>query len=165
MLQALYARAWYNERCTEAYSFGRSSITMKDSFTISFTLPAGPDRIYDAWLSSEGHRAFTHSEAHVQPEAGGEFYAWDGYISGKTIEMEPYHRILQQWRTTEFPPGSPDSILEILLEGVTEGTRVTLNHSNLPKGTTEEYIQDWKEFYETPMREYFSKLDHQPPSR
>jgi len=138
---------------------------MKDSFSISFTLPAGPDRIYDAWLSSEEHRAFTHSEAHIQPEAGGEFSAWDGYISGITIEMEPYHRILQHWRTTEFPPGSPDSILEILLEGVPEGTRVTLNHSNLPKGTIEEYKQGWKDCYETPMREYFSKLDHQPPSR
>lgn len=136
---------------------------MKDSFTISFTLPAGPDRIYDAWLSSEGHRAFTHSEAHVQPEAGGEFYAWDGYISGKTIEMEPYHRILQQWRTTEFPPGSPDSILEILLEGVTEGTRVTLNHSNLPEALPRNTYKIGKNFTKHPCVSISQSLTISPP--
>jgi activator of HSP90 ATPase len=129
---------------------------MKNSFTISAILHADAERIYKAWLSSEEHAAFTGSSAHVTPEVNGKFTAWDGYISGKTIAMEPFHRIVQTWRTTEFPADAPDSHLEILIEKVKEGTRITLIHSEIPAGQADEYKRGWKDFYFKPMHTYFS---------
>jgi len=128
-----------------------------ESFTVSTTLPASPEAIYNAWLSSEGHTAMTGSPAEVNAEIGGTFKAWDGYIWGKTLEMNPPNRIVQAWRTGEFPEDSPDSRVEIRLEGSSDGVKITLSHSNIPEGQADNYKQGWEDFYFTPMRKYFSK--------
>jgi uncharacterized protein YndB with AHSA1/START domain len=81
--------------------------------------------------------------------------AWDGYISGVILELEPYERIVQTWRTTEFPEGSEDSHLEVLLVSVEGGTRITLLHSDIPDGQAEMYDEGWEDYYFKPMRAYF----------
>jgi activator of HSP90 ATPase len=128
-----------------------------ESFKLSSTLPATPKEIYDAWLSSEGHSQMTGSPAEVKAKDGGAFKAWDGYIWGKTLEMEPPQRIIQAWRTSEFPEDSPDSRVEIQLEETANGTRITLTHLNIPEGQGNGYKGGWEEFYFTPMHAYFSK--------
>ena len=131
---------------------------MLETIQLSATLPASPEQIYRDWLSSTGHTAFTDSPAEVDPAVGGRFTAWDGYIAGTNIELEPYRRILQAWRTSEFPTGSPDSQLEVLLEAVEGGTRLTINHSHIPEGQGAMYAQGWQDFYFTPMRAYYLSL-------
>ena len=128
-----------------------------DSFTVSTVLLATPEQIFEAWLSSEGHSQMTGSQAEVEGGSGGAFKAWDGYIWGKTLEVEPKRRILQTWRTSEFPEDSPDSRVEILLEEVADGTKITLNHTEIPDGQGDGYKQGWEDFYFTPMRAYFSR--------
>ena len=130
---------------------------MESKFTVSDVIPATPEQIYQAWLSSKGHSAMTGSPAEVEARVKGKFTAWDGYIFGETLELKPNQRILQAWRTTEFPEGSPDSRVEILLEAVKGGTKITINHSNIPKGQAEDYKQGWQDFYFKPMKEYFLK--------
>jgi activator of HSP90 ATPase len=128
-----------------------------ESFTLTTTLPASPKEIYNAWLSSEGHSQMTGSQAEVQGSSGGTSTAWDGYIWGKTLELEANHRIVQAWRTSEFPEGSSDSRVEILLEEDPNGTKITLTHTDIPEGQGDGYKQGWEDFYFTPMRVYFSK--------
>jgi activator of HSP90 ATPase len=130
---------------------------MESKFTVSEVIPATPEQIYQAWLSTKGHSAMTGNPAEVEARVKGKFTAWDGYIFGETLELKPNQRILQAWRTTEFPEGSPDSRVEILLEAVKGGTKITINHSNIPKGQAEDYKQGWQDFYFKPMKEYFSK--------
>jgi activator of HSP90 ATPase len=130
---------------------------MMESFTISTTFSVAPEEIYVAWLSSEGHSAMTGSRAEVEEGTGGAFKAWDGYIWGMTLELEAPRRIVQAWRTSEFPEDSPDSRVEILLEKVPGGTKITLVHTDIPDGQGDGYKQGWEDFYFTPMREYFSK--------
>ncbi len=129
---------------------------MAESFEVSATLPAPPRRVYEAWLSSDEHTAFTGGEAEVDPRVGGKFTAWDGYIEGVTVELEPHRRIVQTWRTSDFPDGSADSTLEVLLEETEDGTRLTLVHANLPDGQGDDYRQGWVDSYFDPMLEYFS---------
>lgn len=131
---------------------------MLETIQLSAILPASPEQIYRDWLSSTGHTAFTGSPAEVDPAVGGRFTAWDGYIAGTNIELEPYRRILQAWRTSEFPTGSPDSRLEVLLEAVEGGTRLTINHSHIPEGQGAMYAQGWQDFYFSPMRAYYLSL-------
>jgi len=128
---------------------------MQNGFTISEVIPAKPAEIYGAWLSSEGHSAITGSPAKVDGSVRGEFSAWDGYIFGKTLELTPNQRIVQTWRTTEFPDEAPDSHLEVLLEEVAEGTKITLTHSDMPEDQVDSYRQGWEDFYFKPMKEYF----------
>jgi activator of HSP90 ATPase len=130
---------------------------MKNGFTLSEILPAKASQIYKAWLSSEGHTTMTGSPATVDGTVGGAFSAWDGYIFGSTLDLTPNQRIVQAWRTSEFPDEAPDSHVEILLEEVQGGTKVTLNHSDMPADQVDSYRQGWEDFYFKPMREYFSK--------
>jgi activator of HSP90 ATPase len=130
---------------------------MTESFEISAVFPdVSAEQIYRSWLDSEAHSAFTGSLAQIDGRIGGMFAAWDGYISGQTLEMEPYRRIMQSWRTTEFPEDSPDSHLEIIIVEADGGTKITLHHTEIPDGQGEEYRMGWEEYYFEPMRRFFS---------
>ena len=128
---------------------------MLEKIELSTIFPAGPERIYRAWLDSAEHTAFTGGAAIIEPQVGGAFSAWDGYIQGATLVLEPNRRIVQTWRTTDFPEGSADSRLEVLLEEVQVGTKLTLIHSEIPDCQGEDYRQGWVENYFNPMEEYF----------
>jgi activator of HSP90 ATPase len=128
-----------------------------ESLKVSAVIPARPEAIFEAWLSSKGHAAMTGSPAKATAKAGGSFTAWDGYISGKNLELSSPGRILQSWRSTEFPPDASDSHLEVLLEEAKGGTKVTLVHTEIPQGQKENYRQGWIDYYFTPMKEYFSR--------
>jgi activator of HSP90 ATPase len=126
-------------------------------FEVSDTVPGTPDAVYEAWMSSEGHTAMTGAEAHVDPKVGGAFDAWDGYITGHTLALEPGRRIVQSWRTSEFTDEHDDSQIEVLLEPVEEGTRVTIRHTNVPDGQLGYEQGGWQDSYFDPMHEYFSR--------
>jgi len=131
---------------------------MKREFTVSTKLAATPEKVFRAWLSSEGHADMTGSPATVEPRVGGKFTAWDGYITGRTVELKPYNLIVQAWRTSEFADSDPDSRLELVLKPIPGGTQLTLFHSALPDGQAESYESGWEESYFAPMREYFGSL-------
>jgi activator of HSP90 ATPase len=128
---------------------------MEDGFELSETLPTQAAEVYATWLSSHGHTAMTGSPARVDGKVGGKFSAWDGYITGSTLELTPEQRIVQAWRTTEFPDDAPDSHLEILLQEKDGVTTVVIIHNHLPHDQVESYRQGWQEFYFKPMKEYF----------
>lgn len=130
---------------------------MKNEFTVSETLNTNAETIYTAWLSTQGHTLMTGSPAKVDGRVKGEFTAWDGYIWGTFLELEANKRILQAWRTSEFPNDAEDSRVEVLLEERDGKTKVTLVHSNIPEGQADSYKQGWEDFYFKPMREYFEE--------
>ncbi len=107
-----------------------------DSIRVAAVLPASPARIYEAWLDAALHGAMTEGDATAEPGVGGRFTAHSGYISGKNIALEEAARIVQSWRTSEFPADAGDSQLEILLEEAGDGTRVTIVHTEIPPFTT-----------------------------
>jgi uncharacterized protein YndB with AHSA1/START domain len=127
---------------------------MSETIEVSRVIPARPERVFNAWLNGDEHSAMTGGEVATVSEDGS-YTAYDGYISGKTIESVPHSRIVQSWRSTEFPDDAPDSRLEVLLEKDGDGTKVTLKHSELPEGQGESYRQAWAENYLDPMTSYF----------
>jgi uncharacterized protein YndB with AHSA1/START domain len=128
---------------------------MKMNFEVSDVIPANPALVYSAWLNSEEHALMTGAFASVSAIVGEPFEAWDGYIQGKNLELDPPKRILQSWRTSEFAEDEEDSRLEILFEPEGTGTRVTIHHSNLPSPGMQ-YKQGWIDSYFEPMKIYFS---------
>lgn len=132
---------------------------MSKSLELSVFIPAIPKKIYEAWLSAKKHTAMTGAGAEIDPKVGGMFTAWDGYIEGKNIELVPNKKIVQAWRTSEFPARSKDSQVEIFFEKEKTGTRVTLIHTNIPKGQEEGYRVGWEDYYFKPMKKYFAKKE------
>lgn len=132
---------------------------MSFEFSVSDTIPATPQQIYDAWLSSDGHAGMTGTkEASATATVGTKFTVWDGYITGRNLELEPDKRIMQSWRTTKFTEQDPDSKIEVTLANVRGGTRVTIKHTDVPDGHTSYRDGGWQRSYFEPMKVYFSKL-------
>jgi activator of HSP90 ATPase len=129
---------------------------MTVEFEVQAHLPALPETIYTAWLDSVTHSLMTGGEAIISPEVMAEFSAWDGYITGKNLELEPGKRIVQAWRTVEFSESDPDSRLEILLATEDNGTKITLIHTNLPEDGMQ-FKQGWIDNYFDPMKTYFDE--------
>lgn len=124
-------------------------------FTLKTTINASAKEIYEAWLSSEGHTNMTGGEASISDKIGAEFTAWDGYIEGINLELKPYKRILQSWRTSQFEEQEEDSQIEILLKEVDGQTELTLIHTKVPE-SGEHYKKGWDNHYFQPMKAYFS---------
>jgi activator of HSP90 ATPase len=126
-------------------------------FVVSCELPVEPTLVYRAWLSSEEHSAMTGAAADVDPVVGGAFTAWDGYITGRTLELEPDRHIAQSWRTTEFTSEQADSRIDVRLDATAAGTLVTLAHSGVPADQLGYEQGGWEDSYFEPMRAYFAR--------
>ena len=129
---------------------------MTYEFTVADVIPATPRAIYEAWLDSAGHTAMTGGEATASAETGAAFTAWDGYIWGVNLALDPFTRIVQSWRTTNFSESDPDSQIEVLLQPAAEGTRVELRHTNVPEDYRGYEDGGWQTNYFEPMKEYFA---------
>lgn len=132
---------------------------MLEKIELTTTIPATPDQVYQAWLDGKLHAAFTGSPATGEAKINTGFTAWDGYIRGENLELIPNRCIVQSWRTTEFPPQSIDSRLEIDLEAITAGTKITITHSDIPEGQSQDYYQGWIDYYFDPLRAFFSSRE------
>jgi uncharacterized protein YndB with AHSA1/START domain len=131
---------------------------MPDSFQIEMLVAAEPQRVFSAWMDSREHATFTGGgEALVEPWNGGRFIAWDGYIHGILLGVEPGVRIVQTWRTSEFPKEARDSRVTVEFEGVRGGTKVRIRHSDLPPSQVKKYQKGWVEHYLKPLAKYFAK--------
>ena len=135
---------------------------MTYDFKLSCTLPASPEAVYDAWLDSACHGAMTGAPARIGRRVGEAYSAWDGYITGKTLELVPGRRIVQSWRTSEFGDADPDSTVVVDLEPTRTGTRLTLSHSGVPDGQTDYENGGWRDFYFSPMKAYFARENLKP---
>ena len=130
------------------------------SLTFEFVLPAPPLQVYKAWLNSKEHSALSGSKAVIRARVGAKYTAWDNYISGKNLELQPGRKIVQSWRTTEFPDDSPDSRIEIRLSPHAKGTRFVFKHTKIPAGQAGQYKIGWRDYYWKPMQKYFASKDH-----
>jgi uncharacterized protein YndB with AHSA1/START domain len=126
-----------------------------EAVLVSEIIPATRERIFAAWMDSDQHSAFTGDRAEIDPTVGGLHSSFDGYASGTTMSLEPFRRIVQTWRSTDFPQASADSLLEITLEETVGGTLLTLLHSEIPTGQSDRCREGWLRLYLEPLKRYF----------
>jgi activator of HSP90 ATPase len=124
---------------------------------------ATPQEIYDALLDPKKHADFTGSPATTSAKKGAKFTAWGGYIIGKNLELVKGKRIVQEWKTTEWPDGYPVSRLELTLTTRNGGTELEMLHLKVPAEQLADYSSGWKTSYWDPLKEYLAKAG--PPKR
>jgi uncharacterized protein YndB with AHSA1/START domain len=127
-----------------------------ETVLVSEFIPATRERLYTAWLDSGEHSAFTADVAAIEPYVGGSHSAFSGYATGEVLELEPNRRIVQSWRSTDFPEEADDSRLEVTFEDTAGGTMITLLHTGIPTGQSDRYRDSWIEYYLQRMKKYFA---------
>jgi uncharacterized protein YndB with AHSA1/START domain len=137
-----------------------STCGMTIEFTVSAISPASLRAIYESWLDSDGHTKMNGSPAHATAGIGDTFDAWDGYISGKNLELDPGKRIVQSWRGARYQETDEDSKIEVIFRAIDSGTNITLTHTNVPDDQAS-HEPGWITHYFDPMEKYFGESSSQ----
>ena len=130
-----------------------------ESIHLEHVFKASRKRVYEALTDSKQFNSVTMlgeamksgmppdaKPTHVSHEAGGEFFAFGGYISGRQIELLPNERIVQAWRTGGWGPGAY-SIAKFELVEQGAGTKIVFDHTGFPSGEAEHLVAGWKTNY------------------
>src|SRR5579859_2256014 len=130
-----------------------------ESETITQTehIPASAREVYDLLTNPEIHMAFSGAPATGGSKVGQDFTFWGGHIIGKHLELQPYRHIVQEWRSNDWPPDQPPSLLDFKLKEDAEGTEVTMVHSRLRPEQVERFRGGWNEHYWNRMKAHFKK--------
>jgi activator of HSP90 ATPase len=128
------------------------------SFQQKVIFKAKPAEIYNALMDSQKHSSFTGGKAVIGKKVGDEFTAYDGYITGKNVELIPGKKIVQTWKATD--DGWPEehySTIEFVFKRTNEGTELQFTHTNIPTTVKADYAQGWEDYYWSPIKAMLEK--------
>ncbi|HTF02497.1 MAG TPA: SRPBCC domain-containing protein [Bacteroidia bacterium] len=121
------------------------------------TIPASPQEVYDALMTSKAHTAFTGEKAVIGKKVGDSYSAYGGYITGKNIELIPGKKIVQSWvAVEELWPDGHESKITFTLKPKGKSTVIHFVHEDLPEVIAKNFVSGWKDYYWGPMKMYFS---------
>ncbi|HLC99625.1 MAG TPA: SRPBCC family protein [Patescibacteria group bacterium] len=115
-------------------------------------LKAEPHDVYEALMDSEKHSELTGSGAQISRKVGGKFTAWGGYIDGVNLELVRDQKIVQSWRSSDWPE-KHYSHVTFFLEKAKNGTKLTFTQTGVPDLFYDSIKQGWTDYYWKPMKE------------
>jgi activator of HSP90 ATPase len=131
-------------------------------------LQASRKRVYEALTDTKQFNQVTELSAamrsgmslataptHIDPQAGGAFSLFGGYIVGRQVELVPNERIVQAWRVARWDPGVY-SIARYELTEQGAGTLIIFDHTGFPKGEAEHLAAGWKANYWEPLGKFLA---------
>jgi activator of HSP90 ATPase len=119
-------------------------------------IAADPNVVYNTYMDSKQHEAFTGMTANIEPHVGGKFETCNGRNSGFNLSLSKGQRIVQAWTHRDFPE-LQYSIVDITLEKTDNGTRVHFNHLALPASCDGWLTEGWHKVYWGPLKTYLEK--------
>lgn len=115
---------------------------------------ATPAEVYATLLDSEKHTELIGDTTEIDPVIDGEFSAFSGYATGKTLQLIPNKTIKQAWRASDWPDNH-FSTITFSFTAKDDGTEIHFTQVDLPEGTQEEFEAGWEDNYWQPLRNYF----------
>lgn len=122
----------------------------------SVYFPCAPEVLFELYMDSAKHSAATGGRAKISRRAGGAFAAFDGSLWGRNLLIVPNRLIVQAWRSTNFKPTDPDSILVLEFRKAPGGSQVELIHVNVPKQDHKGVTKGWPLYYWKPWKAYLA---------
>ena len=116
------------------------------------TLPAIPSAVFAALMDSDRHSKFTGEPARVESKAGGAFTCYGDYISGITLELEPGKRIVQAWRSQNWPEGWYSIVTFALTAKPGDKTELRFSQVGVPANDFAKKNQGWRTHYWGPLK-------------
>lgn len=126
------------------------------TITHDVTFNAGPEEVFEALMDPARHSQFSGAPAQIERRPGGAFSLYGGHLTGKTLELKPHERIVQQWRASDWPEGHA-SRLTFDLQPIDGGrqTQLSMTHSDVPADQFDGINQGWRTHYWSKMAPYF----------
>jgi uncharacterized protein YndB with AHSA1/START domain len=130
---------------------------MARTIQLAASLPATPDRLFDMYLDSVEHAAFTGSLVTISAQPGAPFRAFNNVLTGTILQVVPKRLIVQSWRSPYWGPDDIDSTLILSFLPEKEGGRIELTQVNVVDTDFAGVSHGWEKFYWTPWRAYLTK--------
>jgi uncharacterized protein YndB with AHSA1/START domain len=117
--------------------------------TASIHIEAPPEVVYEYFTRPEAMVRWMGESALLEPEPGGRFTLDIGGapVRGRFLELEAPHRIVISWGyagSEVLPPGA--STVEVRLVEQSGGTRVELEHRDLPARDARPHAIGWAHY-------------------
>jgi uncharacterized protein YndB with AHSA1/START domain len=112
-------------------------------------IDAPPERVWEFFTRPEAIVRWMGEHAVLAPWPGGEFTVniKGSPVRGQYLELEPPHRLVVSWGyagSQDLPPGA--STLEVRLVRDGSGTRVQLEHRDLPDPEVPGHAEGWAHY-------------------
>ena len=95
------------------------------------TFKASPRAVYETLMDSRKHAAFSGMPAKIDARVGGRFKTYGPYLEGVTIDLVPDRKIVQFWRSRNWPPFHYSTVT-FALSPVRGGTRLRFTQEGVP---------------------------------
>ncbi len=115
---------------------------------------ATPYDVFEALMDEKKHAAFTGGEAMISRKVNGTFTSFDGWATGKNIELVKDKKIVQTWRPDDWSEGVW-STCTYVIKTVPTGTEMTFTQVNVPKPFVKTVALGWYKYYWKPMQKFF----------
>jgi activator of HSP90 ATPase len=120
------------------------------------TFNASPHAVYEALMDSRKHAAFSQMPARISRKPGGWFTAYGPYLSGVNLELVPGKKIVQFWRSKNWPEHHYSTVT-FALNRVRGGTRLTFTQVGVPDNDYKAKTRGWVKSYWEPMKAMLEK--------
>lgn len=111
------------------------------------TFRLSPERIYRLLVDSKLHATLTGQKAVISAKVGGAFSTRAGYVTGINVDLVPGTRVVQAWRSKDFPVGIFSMATFQLSPMKDGGTNLVLTHRGVPKDLIPGVENDWRKVY------------------
>ena len=120
-----------------------------EPLTASVHIEAAPEQVFEYFTSPEAIVRWMGDYALLRPAPGGAFEVdINGVpVRGRYLEVEPPHRLLISWGhagSDRLPPGA--STVEVRLSPAGGGTRVEIEHRDLPEDMRDAFGRGWPHY-------------------
>ncbi len=111
--------------------------------------------LYNLYVNAKLHSTVTGSSAKITEKEGDSFSSYDGYITGKNLQLIKDRLIVQSWRGSDWNTSDVDSTLIMYFETINEDVTLHVTHANVPDNLAEDINTGWHEFFWKPWKKYF----------
>jgi activator of HSP90 ATPase len=148
---------WCEERVQRQVHVLRQGIehfVMTKDIKHRVTIDATTKAVFKALMDQKKHAAFTGEPARIGRKAGSAFRCYGTYITGITLEAAPDKRIVQAWRSRDWPKGTY-SIVTFALSKIAGGkTKLNFTQVGVPVGDYARKNAGWRTHYWEPLKRY-----------
>ena len=105
---------------------------MRTIISQAVVLPAPAESLFAMYTDPAKHAAITGAPVAISVEPGSPFRAFNGALTGATLQIIPQRLVIQSWRSTKFNDADPDSTLILAFTPEETNGRIDLVHLDVP---------------------------------
>lgn len=125
-------------------SSGSSSSRRTKTVDFDFSFRARSQDIWECLLDPRRVAAYTQSPPEMDPKVGGVFSLFNGHIRGMYLSLEPYSKIVMEWRQSNWS-GDAVSTVTLTLSDTSSGMTLHVKQVGIPEDEAERTEDAWKQ--------------------